>query len=174
MPKMTPCLLTTKDFTILEVMLDRCMGTADPMSRLLSKKLAAATVVFRDDIPEDVATMNSRIRYRLNGGPAETRILAHSELAGLVGMTLPVTNPRGLAMLGLAAGETTTIEPYDGTVERLDVLDVLFQPERARRQGNAKGLPNAVKAGAPMLKVVHSADRRPGNDDYDGPGPSAA
>ena len=38
------CILTTKDFTILEVMLDRCLGTGDPMRALISRKIESATV----------------------------------------------------------------------------------------------------------------------------------
>ena len=31
------CILTTKDFTILEVMLDRCLDRQDPMALLLRR-----------------------------------------------------------------------------------------------------------------------------------------
>ena len=57
---MDRCILTTKDFTILEVMLDRCLGRDDPLVPILRRKLDAATVVMRDDVPASVATLSSR------------------------------------------------------------------------------------------------------------------
>ena len=61
------CFLTTKDFTILEVMLDRCLGRDDPLAPILKRKIEAATVMFRDDIPVDVATLSSRVTFSVNG-----------------------------------------------------------------------------------------------------------
>lgn len=56
------CILTTKDFTILEVMRDRCLGREDPLALLLKRKLDSALVVFRDDVPANVATLSSQDR----------------------------------------------------------------------------------------------------------------
>lgn len=42
--------------------------------------------MFRDDIPANVVTLSSRVAYRVNDGPAETRIVAHDQMRGLVGM----------------------------------------------------------------------------------------
>lgn len=41
-----------------------------------------------------------------NTPPSETQIGAHGEMRGLVGILLPITNPRGLARLGLAEGQS--------------------------------------------------------------------
>ena len=101
-----PCMLTTKDYTILEVMLERCLGLDDPMRPILQQKLHNAVVVFADDIPATVVTLNSRVAYRVNGGPAETRIVAHDDVRGLVGRVISITIPRGLALLGLAEGQS--------------------------------------------------------------------
>src|SRR5690554_8165532 len=60
------CLLTTKDFTIIEVMLERRLGRADPLAPLLRRKLSGAVVMFREDIPPTVVTLNSRVTFRVN------------------------------------------------------------------------------------------------------------
>ncbi|TKT80241.1 GreA/GreB family elongation factor [Aquamicrobium sp. LC103] len=169
--------LTTKDYTILEVMLDRCLGTDDPLYRPLRHKLDAATVMLRDDIPDDAVTMNSRVAYRIDDEPVETRILIHDEVRGLVGMTLPLTSQRGLAMLGLRAGQSVVLEMPSGVKESLTVLEVLYQPEAARnrmRRTDAGVVGDGKRAGAAFLRIVHSADRIEAGDDFDPSGPSAA
>ncbi len=61
MPNET-CILTTKDFTILEAMRDRYLGWGDPLAPILNRKIESAVVTFRDDVPENVATLSlSRI-----------------------------------------------------------------------------------------------------------------
>ena len=101
--------LTTKDYTILEVMRERYQGRDATMSEILQRKISQRAVMFRDDVPPNVVTLSSRVAYRVNDGPPETRIVAHDEMRGLVGMLLPITNPRGLALLGLAEGQSMTI-----------------------------------------------------------------
>lgn len=183
----TPILLTTKDYTILEVMLDRCLGRDDPLAGMLRRKLSSAVVMFRDDIPSNVVTLSSRVTYRIDGNPAETRILAADDVRGLVGLTIPLGNPRGLALLGLTEGQSDTIEHRDGRIETIMVEQVVYQPEAARREASRMRPPSAdpkVRA-ASFLKVVHRSDdttdkpapRRalaPALTDPDDPGPSAA
>lgn len=170
------CMLTTKDFTILEVMLDRCHGLDDPLRPILQAKLSASQVVFRDDIPADVVTLSSRVRYRIDDGPAETRIISHDEMRGLVGSVLSITNPRGLALLGLAEGQSFTVGEGGDRVT-MHVVEVVYQPEAARRdKARLSGL------SLPKLRLVHSVDATAGNrlhqqpspPDFDDPGPSAA
>lgn len=180
------CLLTTKDYTILEVMLDRCLGREDPLASILRRKLLRAVVVFRDDIPPTVVTLNSRVTYCVDDGPAETRIVAHDEMRGLVGLSLPITNVRGLTLLGLAEGQSATVERADGRTETVTVRQVIYQPEAARREASQlQPKPSKPEArAAPFLRVVHRSDERagslprhafaPAGPDVDDPGPSAA
>ncbi len=44
------CILTTKDFTILEVMCDRDTW-GEPLAAILKRKIETALVVFREDVP---------------------------------------------------------------------------------------------------------------------------
>ena len=52
------CILTTKDFTILEIMRDGCFEDG-PLTPLLERKIESALVVFREDIPVNVATLRA-------------------------------------------------------------------------------------------------------------------
>ncbi|MDG4892554.1 nucleoside-diphosphate kinase [Mesorhizobium sp. WSM4976] len=179
------CQLTTKDFTILEVLRDRHPMRDEAFWAILQRKISSAVVMFRDDIPANVVTLNSRVAYRVNDGPAETRIIAHDQMRGLVGMLLPITNLRGLALLGLAEGQSISIPTAGGHLEILTVHEVVYQPEAARRERlKLAGASEPRRPSEPGLRVVHRSDDprdKPGNGvaagfdtGFDDPGPSAA
>ena len=174
------CILTTKDFTIIEVMRDRCLGQDDPLAPILKRKIESAIVMFRDDVPDDVATMSSRVTFSLNGRDPDTRIISHDRMTSVVGMFLPVTTLRGLALLGLAEGEQFVFTNSDGVEERILLEKVQYQPEAARREKEALERLAVPSPGRPSLRLVRGAfhDRAPlvavSPDGFDDPGPSAA
>lgn len=175
------CRLTSKDFSVLEVMLERRIASGDAILPLLRCKVANADVVLVDSIEANVATLNSRVVFRVNGGPAETRTLVQNEVRGMVGAGLPITTMRGLVMLGLSEGQSALVERSTGETELILLEKVLYQPEAARRQF----APKQAAPRRPALRLVHSApanvtplgerpeirQRGPYDDD---PGPSAA
>jgi regulator of nucleoside diphosphate kinase len=174
--------LTTKDYTILEIMLDRCLGRDDPLVPILKRKLSAAVVTFREDIPANVVTLSSRVTYRVNDAPAETRIVTHDVMRGLVGSVLSITNPRGLALLGVAEGERMTFVRADGSEETVSVENVVYQPESSLREKTRLGraaasgqapqpaLGAARGSGDILLRAARSMFM---TDCFDDPGPSA-
>jgi regulator of nucleoside diphosphate kinase len=157
------CILTTKDFTILEAMRDRRTDPRDPMAQILKRKLECARVVFHDDVPGNVATLNSRVTFRVDGACAETRVISHERMNLLVGVFQPVTTPRGLALLGLAEGQEYRLS-WRG-LEECVVLDAVnYQPEAARRGRMPEGgaalramSPFNASPGMPVLRLVHGA-----------------
>jgi regulator of nucleoside diphosphate kinase len=186
MPTIDSCQLTTKDYTILEVIRERHPIRDETFSTILQRKISSAVVMFREDIPANVVTLSSRVAYRVNDGPAETRIVAHDQMRGLVGMLLPITNPRGLALLGLAEGQSMSIPTADGSLETLTVHEVVYQPEAARRERLklAGVAASGSRLGGPGLRVVHRSDEPHDvaqnkvaaafDAGFDDPGPSAA
>jgi regulator of nucleoside diphosphate kinase len=134
------CQLTTKDYTVLEIMLDWSTGSDELMRSILSRKLSSAIVTLRDLIPPTVVTLGSRVTYRIDNGSAETRIVGDADdMRGLVGLTvIPISRPRGLAMLGLAEGASATLRPQNGPAEKITVLKVVDQPEAARRSRGSR------------------------------------
>ncbi len=153
------CCLTAKDYSILEVMLERRRGFGDPIVPLLERKLAEARVVLVDSVDADVATLNSRVLFRVGGQPAETRTLIQQDVRGMVGLGLPLTTPLGLALLGLAEGEGAAFERRGGGTDTVVLDRVLYQPEAARQ---AKQVPERTPMEAPerrrpALVLVHSA-----------------
>ncbi|MDQ6438032.1 nucleoside-diphosphate kinase [Mesorhizobium sp. LHD-90] len=178
MPTAT-CILTTKDFTILEIMRDRSLGSDDPLAPILKTKLETATVVFRDDVPVNVATLSSRVTFSLDGRDPDTRILSHDRVNS-PGLFLPITTSRGLALLGLAEGEDMAFTSHEGRQERIVLEKVQYQPEAARRERQAIAGLTAPARREPMLRLIRGAvhDRprlAPADPNgFDDPGPSAA
>ena len=129
------CCVTAKDFTILENMIKRTPPYDEGLLRLLRRKLATATVLLPEDIAPRIATLNSRVEYRIDGGRTECCVLVHGEDNTSRGLTLPISTLRGLALLGLAAGDSVSIERPDGRIETVFLESVAYQPESARGAG---------------------------------------
>lgn len=173
------CILTTKDFTILEVMRDRCLGQGDVLAPILKRKIETAKVVFRDDVPANVATMSSRVTFSVDGRDPDTRVISHDRMTSAVGLFLPVTTVRGLALLGLAEGQAFVLTNSEGAEERIFLEKVQYQPEAALRE-KALAARTAPVRRRPALTLIHgSYDDRlrlmaAEADGFDDPGPSAA
>lgn len=180
------CILTTKDFTILEVMCDRCLDRDDPLAQILKRKIESAQVVFREDVPENVATLSSRVTFSVDGRDPDTRVISHDRMTSPVGMFLPINTARGLALLGLAVGQEFLLTNSDGVEERILLEGVQYQPEAARREKESMASLSAPAQRKPSLKLIRGAfydEPRPpseprlasaGTEDFDDPGPSAA
>lgn len=176
----TTCTLTTKDFTILETMRDRCLGRDDPFVSILKRKIESAMVVFRDDLPGNFASLNSRVTFSVDGRDPDTRVISRDRTASPVGMSLPITTLRGLALLGLSEGQEIVVTNIEGVEERILLEKVHYQPEAARRAEDAMRRVSPPPQRKPMLRVIYGTfhdQPRPvpasptGPDD---PGPSAA
>ncbi|MBB6465494.1 GreA/GreB family elongation factor [Aminobacter carboxidus] len=129
---MSKCQLTTKDFAIVKTMLDRLAWSGGPLVALLRRKLASAHVVFSNEADADVVTLNSRVTFSVDGGAPHTRIVAHGPMDGMVGQIIPITVPRGLALLGLRKGQSILVDCGRGETETIRVDEIHYQPESAR------------------------------------------
>ncbi|MFD1984173.1 nucleoside-diphosphate kinase [Mesorhizobium newzealandense] len=173
--------MTTKDFAVLEIMLERRRAFADPMVDMLEHKLSNADLVPIDLVEPDVVTLNSRVVFCIGAGPAETRTLVRNEVSGPVGSSLSIATRRGLCMLGMAQGQAAMIEQADGRRESILIKAVLYQPEAARRAVKDKSQAEVRRPHGLTLVYSAAADRRPLGEEAgmrqtedDDPGPSAA
>lgn len=179
MPQET-CILTARDLSILEAMLERCHGREDPMAVLLRRKIESARIVFGEDVAPDVATLDSRVVYRVGAREPDTRVISRDATRTPVGLFLPVSSPRGLALIGLSEGEEFVLTGADGTPETIRLEKVLYQPEAARREKLARAAEASPEARRRGLRIIDGAyaDRprsvHTGTGGFDDPGPSAA
>jgi len=127
------CFVTAKDFMIIGNMIRRTPPYDNRLLRLLRRKLSMASVVLPEDIAPDVATINSRVEYRIDDGRTEACVLVHDGGNASLGLALPISTLRGLALLGLSAGDSVPIERPDGRIETVCLENVAYQPESARK-----------------------------------------
>jgi len=171
------CILSTKDFTALEVMRDQC--THEDLLAILKEKIESAVVVFGDDIPANVATLLSRVTFRVDGRDPDTRTLSQEETSP-IGMFLPITTFQGLALIGLSEGQEFILTNRDVSERRITLEKVHYQPEAAKRETELMGKGAAPARRKPTLNVIQGdfkgRPRHSSNapDGFDDPGPSAA
>ncbi|WP_417580705.1 hypothetical protein [Pelagibacterium sp.] len=163
--------LTPRDFAILETILADHLGGGDQLIAAVRKKLRLAQLVFADDLAKDVATIGSRIVFSIDDGVPQERTLVSVEhyVPGQGHQTL--ASLRGVALLGLSAGERIAID-CGGRLEQLELHRVLYQPEseiKARKKQSPIHLVSSrddkQSVGPHRLKMPHPDDD---------PGPSAA
>jgi regulator of nucleoside diphosphate kinase len=95
----------------------------------LGAELNRATVVASKDIPNDVITMNSKVRLiDLETKEEMTYTLVFPDAADISAGKISVLAPIGTAMLGYRAGDTFSWEVPAG-VRRIKVQSILYQPE---------------------------------------------
>lgn len=166
--------LTAKDFTLLENLVHNWGEPFSGADGYIRRKLASAKVVFPNDVPTDVVTLNSRVRFRVGAALPEERTIVGGPSEAAYGVTLPLASSRGLALIGAAAGQTVEALLPNGTVETLLIEAVPYQPEQARPGGlkvvSRQELPDA-RSVSPSPRSGFSTSPM-GNDDD--PGPSAA
>ncbi|MEC5293210.1 GreA/GreB family elongation factor [Aurantimonas sp. C2-6-R+9] len=176
------CLMTGRDYTILQAKLSRALADGDSMVPALRHKLRNSVVVFGQDIPPDVVTLNSRVVYRLGTGTMETRVVVDEGEREVVGMTLPITTPLGLVLLGMSVGDRYVYIGSNGFEVSVSVERVAYQPEAARYTGlrvsrptTPDDQPDLRRDRGTIIPFGRPQGRpEPSRTGIDDPGPSAA
>jgi regulator of nucleoside diphosphate kinase len=97
-----------------------------------------------------------------------------------VGLFLPITTARGLALLGLTENQAFILTNNDGVEERILLEKVQYQPEASKREKEALANLSAPALRKPLLKLIRGAIQdKPqlvptGFIGFDDPGPDAA
>lgn len=126
------CQMTLRDFRVCQAVLAGLACRHAPLAAAMGEKLDRAALFADDAIDPLVVTLNSRLDFSIDDGAPERRILVGSAFRnGLVGLTLPLATPRGLALLGLRQGQAAAFEE-GGRRRSVRVLRLLYQPEAAR------------------------------------------
>lgn len=98
----------------------------------LLNELGRATIVDPWDVPPRIITMNSTVRFTLQGIEGEwCRTLVYPKDAARGGDTLSILTPVGSALLGLAEGDSIAWTGPDDKPLVVKVLEIIYQPERA-------------------------------------------
>jgi len=92
--------------------------------------LGDADVVPAADIPANVVTMRSRVRVAdPDGGESMDWTLCYPQDADAAKGLVSVLSPAGASLLGRKVGEEVSWSRRDGSLARLRILDLIYQPE---------------------------------------------
>lgn len=126
-------LMTRKDVRRLQQMIQdlRASGRQHTQIDVLERELARARTVPIREVPEDVVTMNSRVRLRdLATGERDVYTVVYPRCSDWAAGYIPVLAPLATALLGAREGEVIRHGGPDSACT-LEVERVLYQPEAA-------------------------------------------
>ena len=127
-----PIVVSSLDMERLEHLLDSLPSAQAGTRAALLEELARAELVEPGEMPADVVTMNSRVRFVLDGGPDEFDMaLAYPKDVDGAPDKLSVLTPVGNALLGLKVGDSIAWTRPDGGRFEVTVREIVYQPERA-------------------------------------------
>ena len=127
-----PIVVSSLDMERLETLLDSLPAAQAGTRDTLLDELARAELVEPEDMPQDVVTMNSRVRFVLDNAPQEFDLsLAYPKDVDGAGDKLSVLTPVGSALLGLKVGDSIAWTRPDGGRFDVTVREIVYQPERA-------------------------------------------
>ena len=123
-------IISQQDLQRLETMLEH-QSKLSPTMQHLEDELARADVVAPQDVPENVVTMNARVRITIAPARESTEItlVYPHDFRGDKGQ-VNVLAPVGAAILGLAEGQEIEWPQPDGHLMKVKIEKVLYQPER--------------------------------------------
>lgn len=127
-----PLVISSLDADRLDRMLQGLPPDAFAGRQALEEELLRARVVEPSQVPGDVVTMNSTVRFRvLNTGEVFTLTLVYPKDMDDTGAKISILAPVGTALLGLSQGDEIDWPRPAGGVVRVRIEEVAYQPERA-------------------------------------------
>jgi regulator of nucleoside diphosphate kinase len=131
MDKRPDIILTSLDLHRLETILDALPGETFPGKKELRAELDRAEIVEPQDVPSNVVTMNSKVRFALESGEEFCLTLVYpQDIDGSI-ERISILAPVGSALLGLSAGEQIEWPRPGGGMMKVRLVEVVYQPERA-------------------------------------------
>jgi regulator of nucleoside diphosphate kinase len=164
-------ILTTTNLWLIESLLESDEIDAT-VAATLREKAATAVVVMPQDVPADVVTLDSRVRFVLDGRTDERRLIA-SDAREVRGQTLVVSTPLGATLIGMREGATGSTLCWDGSHAEVSVRSVAYQPEATRRGPRMRPRLWAVAANDDSARARPPQFRWAAPDDDPGPPPAA-
>ena len=124
--------ISSLDFERIESLLDSLAPNSFPEADLLAAELDRAQVIDPKEMPADVVTMNSRVRFAVepSGKQYELTLVYPKGIDGTAGK-ISILAPVGSALLGLSVGQEIEWPAPGGNIIRVRIIDILCQPERA-------------------------------------------
>ena len=125
-------IISSRDAERLEALLDALPDNAFFGRAELEAELNRAEVLEPAEMPPDVVTMNSTVRFRVASSDATFELrLVYPKDVDDSGGTISVLAPVGSALLGLSTGDEIEWPRPGGGVMTVRIEEIVYQPERA-------------------------------------------
>lgn len=131
MDKRPKIILTSQDLDRLEALLESLPAATFPGRNELRAEIDRAEIVEPQQVPTDVVTMNSKVRFALESGEEFCLTLVYPKDMDGSTERISILAPVGSALLGLSAGEHIEWPRPGGGMMKVRLVEVLYQPERA-------------------------------------------
>ena len=124
--------VSSLDMARLEALFDALPSTHGERDFHLMDELGRADVVDPEEVPPNVVTMNSTVRFAVDRPAREfCMTLVYPKDVAFGSDRLSVLSPIGSALIGLKVGDTIEWARPSGELFEITVLELLYQPERA-------------------------------------------
>lgn len=129
-----PIIINRIDAERLQRLIDNAAEKDIMVAELLEEELLRGEVLDPQDIPEDVVSMNSQIRFTdLTRERQMIRTLVYPHSLASVADGISVMAPIGAALIGLRVGDVIEWPLPNNTEVRLRVDAIFWQPEREKQ-----------------------------------------
>lgn len=122
--------LSSQDLERLETLLYALGNSLSPDRAALLAELGRADVLEPQEIPPTVVTMNSTVRFTVEGSEQFCLTLVYPKDVDGQADRISVLAPVGSALLGLSVGDSISW-PMPGGVVQVKIEEIVYQPERA-------------------------------------------
>jgi regulator of nucleoside diphosphate kinase len=125
-------IVTEQDYERLDRLLESLPADDFPGKAALQAELDRAQIVDPKELPPDVVTMNSTVRFRVSSSNEAFRLtLVYPKGLDASGEKISILAPVGSALLGLAQGDEIEWPSPGGSMLKVRIEEVVYQPERA-------------------------------------------
>ena len=132
MSQLPNIIISKTDAKRLEDLLDAVTGDNTPIADALDAEISRADIVESKDMPTDVVTMNSKVKFKvLSSKESFCLTLVYPKDMKDNGETISILAPVGSALLGLKEGDTIEWPKPGGGTLKVQIEEVVYQPERA-------------------------------------------
>lgn len=121
--------VSTLDMDRISALLEQ-MPKLSPELEKLEDELDRASIKEPQEMPDNVVSMNSTVRFKFMGKEEiiQKNLVYPNEVKS--NDDISIFAPVGSALLGLAAGQTLTWPMPGGAEKTIEILEVVYQPER--------------------------------------------
>ncbi|MFG6179316.1 nucleoside diphosphate kinase regulator [Halomonas sp. THAF12] len=129
-----PIIINRLDAERLQRLIDDATDKDLAVAQLLEEELARGEVLDPENMPDDVVSMNSQVRFSdLSRGRQMIRTLVYPHSLGSVEDGISVMAPIGAALIGLRVGDIIEWPLPNATEARLRIDAIFWQPEREKQ-----------------------------------------